>query len=106
MQIATLNEMVGGWFVGDFVPSLLRSPQFEVAVKYYKAGDREASHHHKAAEEITVIASGLVKMCGRELAAGDMVKLDRGESTSFEALEDTITVVVKSPSVAGDKFLD
>jgi quercetin dioxygenase-like cupin family protein len=44
-------------------------------------------------------------MNGREFAAGEIVLLEPGEAASFEALEDSVTVVVKSPSVPGDKFL-
>jgi quercetin dioxygenase-like cupin family protein len=106
MQFSQLEAMHGGWFVGDFSPAVLRTPAFEAAVKYYRAGDYEPPHHHRAAQEITVLVSGRVRMCGRELQPGDMVLLERHESTGFQALEDTITVVVKAPSVPGDKFLD
>jgi len=101
-----LSKMIGGWFIGDFQPTVAQTGDFEVAVKRYKSGDREAAHHHRLAEEITVIATGRVRMCDREFGEGDIVHLDRGDSTSFEALEDTITVVVKWPSVRGDKYLD
>ena len=33
-----------------------------------------------------------------------IVQLDPGEPSDFEAIEPTITVVVKMPSVAGDKY--
>lgn len=98
--------MIGGWFIGDFQPTAVQTSAFEVAVKRYKQGDREAAHHHKLAEEITVIASGRVIMCGQEFGEGAIIHLARNDSTSFEALEDTITVVVKWPSVKGDKYLD
>jgi mannose-6-phosphate isomerase-like protein (cupin superfamily) len=106
MQLAHLSTMQGGWFAGDFSPTALRTSAFEAAVKRYRAGEREAAHHHKAAREITVIVSGRVRMCEREFTAGDVVLLDLCESTSFEALEDTVTVVVKTPSIPGDKYLD
>jgi quercetin dioxygenase-like cupin family protein len=106
MELRRLSEMTGGWFVGDFSPTALQTTAFEAAVKHYRAGDREAAHHHKLAEEITVIVSGRVRMCGREFTAGDIVLLAKNESTGFEALEDTVTFVVKTPSVKGDKYLD
>jgi hypothetical protein len=98
--------MVGGWFIGNFAPVVLASSEFETAVKYYRQGDKEPCHHHKLAEEITVVAAGRVRMSGREFAGGDIIHLAPGESTDFEALEDAITVVVKRPSVANDKYLD
>ncbi|MFO0912161.1 MAG: hypothetical protein U0795_04355 [Pirellulales bacterium] len=101
-----LQEMIGGWFVGDFQPTVERTDQMEVAVKYYRSGDSEASHHHRIARELTVIAQGRVRMSGQEYLAGDIVVIEPGESTDFVAVEDTITVVVKRPSVRGDKYVD
>jgi len=102
----SLSQMVGGWFVGDYSPTVLRSGEFEVAVKFYDKGDREGSHHHKRAEEITVIASGKVRMRDQEFTQGDIILIPPGESTDFEALEATTTVVVKRPSVMDDKYID
>lgn len=106
MRVHQLGDMVGGWFVGHFSPNVMQTDDFEAAVKYYKRGDREASHHHKVAEEITVVAAGSVLMFGQVFRQGAIIHLDPGDSTDFEALEDTITVVVKRPSVADDKYLD
>lgn len=105
MKHARLDGMIKGWFVGDFEPTLLRSKDVEVAVKYYKAGDREDTHHHRVAVEITAIVSGEVTMMGRRWTAGDIVMVEPGEATDFEALTDAVNVVVKMPSVMGDKYL-
>lgn len=106
MRRFRLLDMQGGWFIGDFQPTVTATSQFEVAVKYYQAGDAEQAHHHRIAEELTVIALGRVRMSGEEFVQGDIVVIAPGESTDFVALEDTITVVVKHPSVRGDKYLD
>ena len=105
MNVSNLNEMVGGWFVGNFSPSVLTSDEFEVAIKKYAAGDSEPKHVHKVATEITVIVSGRVRMFGTEFSEGAIITLAPGDATAFLAIEDTITVVVKSPSVSGDKYL-
>ncbi|MEZ5290581.1 MAG: cupin domain-containing protein [Vicinamibacterales bacterium] len=99
-----LSDMIGGWFVGDFEPTCLRTAACEVACKSYPAGARESAHVHRVATELTVVASGRVRMAGREFGAGDIVVLAPGEPSDFEALESTITVVVKLPSVRGDKY--
>lgn len=106
MKSSLLSEMKGGWIVGDFVPTLIQTKDLEVAVKTYLAGQTEPKHHHKIAEEITVIASGKVRMCDQVFMAGDVIHLEPGDSTAFEALEPTVTVVVKRPSVPNDKYLD
>jgi len=99
-----LDDMVKGWFVGDFDPVAFRTAGVEVGVKSYAAGDREDEHHHKVATELTLIVSGEVRMLGRTWGAGDILTIEPGEATAFEALNDTVTVVVKLPSVAGDKY--
>ncbi len=39
MKVFHLDEMVKGWFVGNFNPTVLSTNDVEVAVKKYKAGD-------------------------------------------------------------------
>jgi quercetin dioxygenase-like cupin family protein len=75
-----------------------------VACKHYDAGAAEAAHVHRIATELTLIAAGRVTMNGRTYAAGDIIVLEPGEATDFRALEKTTTVVVKMPSVLGDKY--
>ena len=100
-----LKDMVGGWMVGNFEPTCIKSTACEVACKYYEAGAVEAPHVHRIATELTLIAAGKVTMNGRTLVAGDIVVLEPGEPADFRVLEPTTTVVVKMPSVAGDKYL-
>jgi quercetin dioxygenase-like cupin family protein len=45
-------------------------------------------------------------MCGEVYEAGDIVVIKPGTSTAFEALEDTVTVVVKLPGANNDKYID
>ncbi len=104
MQLFQLAGMTKGWFVGDFAPAALRTAAAEVAVKVYRAGDHEDRHHHKVATEITLILAGEVRMNGTTYRSGDIVRIEPGESTDFEAVTDTTTVVVKVPSAAGDKY--
>jgi quercetin dioxygenase-like cupin family protein len=105
LKNAHLDDMVKGWFVGNFVPSAFSTDTCEVAVKRYKAGDSEGAHFHKIATEITLVLSGRVQMAGRSWAAGDIVVLNPGEVTSFDAFEDSVTVVVKVPGATDDKYI-
>ncbi len=101
----SLKDMVGGWMVGDFDPTCIKTPACEVACKHYPAGASEAAHVHRIATELTLIAKGRVTMNGRVFSEGDIIILEPGEATDFIALEPSTTVVVKMPSVAGDKYL-
>jgi len=104
MEIFRLADMTKGWFVGNFTPCCLPLDLCEVACKHYQRGDREARHVHRKSTELTLIVSGRIMMNGTKFEAGQIVKLAPGEPADFHALEDTVTVVVKSPSVPDDKF--
>ena len=106
MTLHKLNDMTGGWFIGNFEPSLLQTSEFEVAVKRYKAGDYEKEHFHKQAVEFTVIINGEVEMAGKKFVDGDIIRIEKNEATDFIAITDVITVVVKMPSEANDKFIE
>ncbi|MEM6473504.1 MAG: hypothetical protein AAF802_28350 [Planctomycetota bacterium] len=106
MTTHRLDEFVGGWIVGHFDPTLIKHDDVEVAIKHYEAGAKEKRHHHKIATEFTAIASGRVRMNGQEYSSGEIIQINPGVSTDFETLEPTITVVIKTPSVAGDKYAD
>ncbi|MGF1579466.1 MAG: hypothetical protein ACFCD0_08895 [Gemmataceae bacterium] len=101
-----LEDMVKGWFVGNFEPTSHKTSEAEVGIKKYRAGDREDWHYHKVATEITVVLDGEVEMNGVRHTAGDIIRLEPGEGTDFLAVSDTTTVVVKMPSVIGDKYTE
>lgn len=104
MKNYKLSDMKGGWIVGGFEPTAYSTLDCEVAIKYYKAGDTESEHFHKIATEITCIVSGEVIMCGKNWSTGDVIVLSPGDITSFKAVTDTITTVVKLPGALDDKY--
>lgn len=105
MRTAKLKDMVRGWFVGNFEPTLYKTNDVEVGVKEYVAGDFEEAHYHKIATEITVVISGKIKMCDKVLNVGDIIIIEPGDVTSFEALTDAAVTVVKLPGANNDKYL-
>ncbi len=105
MNTAHLDDMFKGWFVGNFTPTAFSTEACEVAVKRYKAGEKESTHVHKVATEITLVLEGRVRMVGKEWGAGSIIVLSPGEATDFEALTDAVNVVVKTPGATNDKYL-
>lgn len=100
-----LNEFIKGWVIGDFVPSIIKSKDIEVGVKYYKSGDKESRHVHNIVDEYTIVLTGLIKMNDKIYKEKDIVFIQKGISTDFECLVDSITLVIKTPSVPSDKFI-
>lgn len=105
MKIEKLSGMTKGWFVGDFSPTVLATQAVEVGVKRYFAGQKEERHYHKVATEITLILTGRVRMNSKEFSAGDIITIEPMESTDFEVIDDSTTVVVKVPGEPNDKYL-
>lgn len=104
MKVHQLNDMIRGWFIGDFQPAALRSSDFEVGIKIYSAGEKESPHVHRIGTELTAIVSGEVEMNGERYASGSIITIEPGEVTDFVAITDVVTVVVKTPSIRDDKY--
>lgn len=105
MKVDNLKNMIGGWFVGAFSPSVFNTTDCEVAVKTYSKGDEEKAHYHKIATEITVVVEGTIMMSGNVYSKGDIVILAPGEISDFIAITDAINVVVKLPGALNDKYI-
>lgn len=105
MKKSNINNMVKGWFIGNFEPSLWKTNDVEIAYKTYAKGDYEEKHFHKIATEFTLITSGSVRMFDKVWEKGDIVIVEPNDVTDFLALEDSETVVVKIPGANDDKYV-
>ena len=105
MEKFNLKDMTKGWFIGNFEPTVLKTNDVEVSIKKYIKGDHEGKHFHEIATEITAVVFGKIKMFDTVFVENDIIVIKPGEATSFEALEDTLTVVIKHPGVNDDKYL-
>jgi hypothetical protein len=104
-SVHRLSDFTGGWFVGDFAPSLLRNEHVEVCVKHFKEGDTELDHYQLTATEWTLIISGECIIGDKNLGPGDIIEIPPLEVAGFRALTDVSLVAVKSPSLPSDKVL-
>ena len=103
MDIFKMRDMTGGWFIGDFTPSVLRTKDFEVAyAKHYK-GQCWPVHYHAKATEINYLIRGKIKIQKTVILPGEIFILKPFEIADPEFLEDCELIVVKTPSVIGDK---
>ena len=105
MRITQLEKFLRGWIVGDFSPTLLRTKQFEFAVKNYRTGEKEEPHFHKVATEISVVVHGLFSINGKKLKAGDVLIMKPFDISDFKCIKSGSTAIIKIPSVKGDKYL-
>lgn len=105
MKIDHIKNYIRGWVIGNFQPALLKTNEFEFAIKKYVAGDYEVKHFHKMATEYTFVISGKVKMNSVEYGPDQIIIIEPGESTNFLALEDTVCAVIKYPGASNDKYI-
>ena len=103
MNIFKISEMVGGWFIGDFEPSVLRTKEFEVAYARHQKGQKWDIHYHAAATEINYLIRGKMRIQNTLIFPGDIFVLNAFEIADPEFLEDCELIVVKTSSVIGDK---
>jgi hypothetical protein len=106
MQKFNLKDYTRGWVFGNFEPSLFKTDHCEFGIKRYNKGDVEQKHFHKLATEWTIIVEGAVEMNGIRYYKDDIIKIEPNESTDFKCLTDVITVVIKTPCVKDDKYID
>ena len=105
MKINSIDEFTKGWFVGNFSPAILSTKEFEIAVKWFKAGEKEALHKQIIATEITVVIDGQIRLGGETFFKGDVITIPPGEFAEFESVTDSALVCVKTPSLPNDKVL-
>ena len=105
MQVNKIDEFTKGWFVGNFSPVLIHSSDYEIAVKWFKAGEKEPLHKQIIATEITVVVACEIRLGGKVFSQGDVVTIPPGEFAEFESITDSALVCIKTPSLPNDKVL-
>jgi len=103
MKRAKLNDMVKGWFIGHFEPSILKTDQFEVGVLQRKKGGEEP-HYHAVATEYNILLSGNLTLSGESILPGDIFVIEPNEIVYPFYHEDSTILCVKTPSIPNDKF--
>lgn len=104
MKRRKLDEFHRGWFIGDFEPSLLRTKDFEIGILDHKKDEIWPSHIHYKADEYNVLIAGVMLINGKFVFPGEMFVIEKGEIATPVFVTDCKLVVVKVPSVIGDKF--
>jgi quercetin dioxygenase-like cupin family protein len=105
MKVERLSDFHRGWIIGDFHPSMLRTPDFEVGVMQHHKGEVWPAHTHHVLWEYNVLVKGSMTMQNQLLTAGDVFTLQPGDVADPTFHEDCMIVCVKVPSIPGDKHL-
>ena len=104
MKILKLDDMVGGWFLGSFEETALKT-DFEVCYKKHAKGEYCAAHYHKVATEVNLLVKGKMRINDKEIISGEIFIIEPYTVVFPEFLEDCELVVVKTISDLKDKYL-
>lgn len=105
MLITNIKDYKAGWMMGNFNPSVLRTPYFELGHHTYPAAFKGDNHRHDMSTEYNYIVRGKADVNGKILSRGDMFIFTPGEYCgSVVYLEETDLIIVKSPSAPDDKI--
>ena len=99
-----LDDMKGGWFIGNFEPSTYKTKNFEVAFIKHKKNQLWPKHYHKIAIEITLVVKGKIKINDKIYTTGDIFVISPNEVADPSFLENSEVVVIKTPSDVNDKY--
>ena len=105
MEIFKLEDFFKGWVLGNFEPSLYKTQDFEVGVKFFKKGAIEAAHKQLIATEITIVVEGVIRLGDGIFERGDIISIPPQEVAAFESLTDSSLICVKFPSLPNDKVV-
>jgi quercetin dioxygenase-like cupin family protein len=105
MEIYRIEDMKGGWFIGNFEPSVFKTELFEVCYKFHEKGEKWDTHYHKIGTEINYLVKGKMIIQNKELSEGDIFILRPYEIADPIFLEDCTVLIVKTPSSTQDKFV-
>jgi mannose-6-phosphate isomerase-like protein (cupin superfamily) len=99
MKVLKIDDMIGGWFIGNFEPTAYKTDQFEVSYKLHPKGQRWDVHYHTDVTEINYVIRGEMTIQGKLLSSGDIFILEPYEIADPEFLIDTEIICVKTPSL-------
>jgi len=105
MQTHSVDDLVGGWFVGDFTPTAYKTNACEVSYKTHTAGEVWPTHYHKIGDEVNYLIEGRMEINGQQLQGPVIFVIPKGETAAPVFHTDVKLVVVKVPGAPNDKYL-
>jgi hypothetical protein len=105
MQIYKLNDMKDGWFIGNFLPSALKTKDFEVCYKKHSKNEFWDKHYHEKIHEVNLLVKGKMLINDIELNEGDIFVIEPYYVSKPTFLQDCELVIVKTPSITDDKII-
>lgn len=100
----SLSKFKGGWIIGNFEPSLIKTNQFEISIKKIPKGYLDKPHYHLGGSEYNVLVSGKLRQLNTDISADEIFIFQAGEVAQVEALEDSVVIAIRNYSDPADKY--
>ena len=104
MKFNSINNFHRGWLVGNFEPSLIPTTDIDVGLLFCEKGHVADGHYHKLHTEYNIIVSGKAQINDSVYTVGDIFIYEPYDKSTVQYLENTTLLVIKHPSVKGDKY--
>lgn len=105
MILSRIEDMIGGWFVGNFSPTSFNTKDVEVSYKRHPKGEIWDLHYHEKVTEINLLVRGEMIIQGKNLTAGDIFVISPYEIADPTFLDNCEIVCVKIPGIPNDKVV-
>ena len=106
MKVLNINDFKAGWFIGNFEPTILKTSDFEIALKVHKHDEKIQPHRHNHTVEYNLLTDGKMEVNGMKIEEGDIFILEKAEICNVKILSKIAKVVcIKVPSNPKDKEL-
>jgi hypothetical protein len=105
MKIYNTENFIGGWFCGDFEPTVYRTKDFEVCYKQHTAGEVWDKHYHAVSTEINYLIRGEMRINDQDLHAPMVFVIEPMEVADPTFFTDVELIVIKVPSLPSDKIV-
>jgi len=105
MIIKKIDEMIKGWFVGNFEPTAYKTDVVEVSYKKHKKNEQYEMHYQTQVTEVNLLISGEMIMHGKKITAGDIFIMYPFEISDQQFLEDCEVICIKIPGSVNDKIV-
>lgn len=98
MKLYRIEDMKGGWYIGNFDPTIFKTQDFEVSYRIHKKDEFWDVHYHDITVEINFLVRGEMIIQNKTLKSGDIFILEPFEISDPVFLEDCEVICVKVPS--------
>lgn len=105
MEIIDTKNLINGWFIGNFSPSVYKTEQCEVAYKHHFPGEDWPEHYHQHSDEINYLLTGKMEVNGQRMEGPCIFIIKKGEAVKPRFITTVALIVVRVPGIPNDKVI-